>query len=52
MNICYMTEIGPNLSRTLISLLIILAVGFALYITKNSWCLLGLIFLIDFWKDK
>ncbi|MDD4588801.1 MAG: hypothetical protein PHG06_00030 [Parabacteroides sp.] len=38
-------EINPWLSHTITVLAIVLLVGFAVYITKSIWCLLGLVFI-------
>lgn len=38
-------EINPWLSHTINVLAVVLLVGFAIYITKSIWCLLGLFFM-------
>lgn len=48
-------EINPWLSHTINVLAVVLCVGFAIYITKSSWCLLGLLFCPDLkhtWKNR
>lgn len=38
-------EINPWLAHTITVLAVVLLVGFAVYITKSIWCLLGLVFI-------
>jgi hypothetical protein len=38
-------EIGSNLAHTLRVMAVVVIVALALYITKNPWCLLGLMFV-------